>query len=563
MSPLPATVTSFVLSPSTPSATLYLGSSGQPTPMISQHLLSTSGYFVFAVAIVSVAGYFYHRRGINERTGDGWISLSGLLSSLRHRGSMTSSADTCNGWPVDLEAGREHVNMVYARFFHPTFWDLVDCHPATSSTPAIYVEREVIELPKSEPNPYGMNSFLDMDDDDDDDDDLKRKAMEQVAGQKVKRVPPYDDISTPTNCNFSSNIIGVTVHQGPFLSVPEDLEVVDSSQQTLGVLDTSCSVHGTFSATRPISCSRARRYGMADMAKIAKDLVATVLEEPSGCIKDFGVSPVSVPSRRGALSDISKFTKALTVTPYRSACEPKLKLIEEEPEAECQNAGETTTPVVCDIPSSTPRPVSPTPITHLVNTETKVGRKASPDRGMGAFDSLDSLDSLPDTLGDIDSPAVSQEIMDLMRKLLDELREPILHHSPLAFTNDSDSENDGGGASVPPLTPTRPLSITRRRSLESVSSVASTDSDASRQTMSSPITPPLTPPMSRPLPLTAPLVSAKASPGTTDWDSDEVQVVSLTSSPPSAPSRAYVRGHRYNRFPLYGPKLPLLTLPLL
>ncbi|KAF9236423.1 hypothetical protein BU15DRAFT_64018 [Melanogaster broomeanus] len=487
MSPLPTVVASFSLSASTPSGTLY--------PDIStsapQHLTGTGGFLFLAVAIniIMVAGYFGRGRGHKGRTSDRWTTLSAPRTPAMAGLQIQEAGSDC-----------EHVDMVYARFFHPTFWDLVDYHPATSCTPAIYVEIEANKPPKSEPKPYGMSSFLDVDDDDDD--NPKRKSKKQVARPKVKRTPAYDT-SMPTCCNFSSKIIGATFRQGPFLSVSECLADAGPSLQTLRSLDLTCPVHRTFSATRLVSSSRAWRYGMADMAQLAKELAVAMSKEPNGSATCEPSSPtVSIPSLRGTPSNISK------LRPHcRPARDSKLELIEEEPGDE--------------------------------HRDTKLGSDAMPDCGTGAYDGL------PSDLGDIDVPSIPEECTALMREILDDLRDPNLDCSPWAFTNDSDSEDGGDEQGTVSFTPTRPLRITRQISLESMFSSESTASDISGIGIS-PRTPP-TPLMSRRLPI----------PGATDTDSEELQVMSFTPSPPSPPGKVYVRGHRLTKvqvnmlFPLF------------
>ncbi|KAF8127149.1 hypothetical protein EV363DRAFT_1345327 [Boletus edulis] len=113
-------------------------------------------------------------------------------------------------WPVDVEVGFEHhVSIVSARFFHPAFRNLVECHPGMPSTPAICVEDEANKNPVPDLNPPGVNSFSDM--------------VDQVGRHGVKEVPLYDTIS-PTSVSFGSEIIGTTVHQGTILSVLGKLE---------------------------------------------------------------------------------------------------------------------------------------------------------------------------------------------------------------------------------------------------------------------------------------------------------------------------------------------------
>ncbi|KAF8139627.1 hypothetical protein EV363DRAFT_1077891, partial [Boletus edulis] len=156
MSPIPSIATAFALSTPAPSATLDPGSTGQGAPSMSLHL-GTGSVLVAVVALVSVARYLYHGRGtVNTRTSNTWVSLTGLLSSIRHRCSpstSTAAATDCQ-WPVDVEVGIE----------------LVEVHPRTPSTPAICVEDEANEIPVPDLNPPGVtvNSVLDMDMDNDD-----------------------------------------------------------------------------------------------------------------------------------------------------------------------------------------------------------------------------------------------------------------------------------------------------------------------------------------------------------------------------------------------------------
>ncbi|KAF8438640.1 hypothetical protein L210DRAFT_2277661 [Boletus edulis BED1] len=158
MSPIPSIAsTAFALSTPAPSVTLHPDSTGQSTPSMSLHLLGTGSVLVAVVALVSVARYFYHGRGTvnHTQTSNTWVSLTGLLSYIRHRCSPSTSTATATDcqWPVDVEVGIE----------------LVEVHPRMPSTPAIYVEDEANENPV--PDLPGVNSVLDIDMDDDDNSD--------------------------------------------------------------------------------------------------------------------------------------------------------------------------------------------------------------------------------------------------------------------------------------------------------------------------------------------------------------------------------------------------------
>ena len=105
MSPVPFIASAFALSSAAPSAALDSNSGGQPATETSQYLLGTGGLVFAVVAIVSVAGYFYHgRRAVNNiRTNNTWASLSSFLSSIRHRGTAATHTATTADRSVDLE----------------------------------------------------------------------------------------------------------------------------------------------------------------------------------------------------------------------------------------------------------------------------------------------------------------------------------------------------------------------------------------------------------------------------------------------------------------------------
>ncbi|KAG6375160.1 hypothetical protein JVT61DRAFT_3367 [Boletus reticuloceps] len=481
MSPIPSVATAFALSTPAPSVMLDPDSAGQGASMMSQHL-RTGGVLVAVVALVSVASYFYHGRGTvnHTRTSNTWVSLTGLLSSIRHRGSPTTSTAVATDWPVDVEVGFEHhVSMVYARFFHPAFWNLVECHPGTPSTPTIYVEDEGNENPVPDLNPPGVNSFLDMDDDDDSDgnDDGKRvrEKPDRVGRHGVKEVPPYDT-SSPTSVSFSSEIIGTTVRQGAFLSVLDELE--DDSSETSpsdseldfpgspydGILTTdsepdfacspydgistvdsesdfSCSPYDGIVVTPPRSSSGAcaRRHGVVDMTYFAQSLKDTISEE------GYPLVP-TIPHRAGLL-DLSSFVEMDLTLPCGSL--QGLDPADEE------------------------------------------STIANYDNGVH-----DTHEALVDGSNDVNIPGAPHLGGDLMRKLLLELRDPELDCTPRSLSEDSDSEysndDDEEGASVPYPAPPWFLRNARRSSVESTFTPG-TNSEVSDEGSIYPMTPPSKP----------------------------------------------------------------------
>ncbi|KAF8432573.1 hypothetical protein L210DRAFT_3558068 [Boletus edulis BED1] len=324
MSPIPTT---FALC--TPAPSVTLDPTGQGTPLMSQFLLGTGSFLVAVVALVlvSVARYFYHGRGTvdHTRTGNTWIPWTGLLPSIRRRGSPTTSKAAAMDWPADVEAGYElDVRIVYVRFSHPAIWNIVECHPGTPSVPDL--------------SPSGVDSFLDM--------------VDRVGRHGVKEVPLYDTIS-PTSVSSSSEIIGTTVRQGTSPSVLGELEddlsetspsdpeldfpgspydeilTIDSEpdfacsphdgnstvnsepdlsyspHDGMSTTDSesqfSCSPYDGIVMTTPISSSGAcvRRHGVVDMTHLAQNLKDTISEE------GYPLVPV-IPCRAG-LIDLPSF----------------------------------------------------------------------------------------------------------------------------------------------------------------------------------------------------------------------------------------------------------------
>ena len=202
------------------------------------------------------------------------------------------------------------------------------------------MEDESNEIPVADPKPPGMNSFLDMNDDDGDGDDGNKHASEKPDKSRVKGLPPYDT-STPSNVNFSSEIIGTTVRRGAFLSVPGELEdcssessessspsEVDFSCSPYDGIATSdsevdfcCSPYDGIVTTTPTSSSSTRRQGMGDMAYFAENLKDRIAEE--------GFNLVPTISRRTGLLDLSKFAEMDPTMSWGSL--DQLRALDEEP----------------------------------------------------------------------------------------------------------------------------------------------------------------------------------------------------------------------------------------
>ena len=367
----------------------------------------------------------------------------------------------------------------------------------------------------SEPKLPGMNSFLNMDDDDDDDGDGKDDSPERASEEpergarpRVEEFPPYDT-SSPVNVNFTSKIIGTTIRSGAFLSVQDELE--DDSSESLSSdseLDFSCSAYDGISMSPPRSSCSLRRHGMADMAHLAQSLKDTIPED--------GYDLVPTISRRAGLLDVSMFLEA---DPAMS-CRPLERTEPVDDESTISN---------CDV-------------------------GVQDDRG-----------DLRNSRIELDSLSAPHEGVEIMRRLLTELRDPCLDCSPRALSEDSDSESydddEEEEAIVPRLTGTWRLDSVRRNSLESTSSTPTTGGDASEEGPIYPLTPPPKPALAS----VSEVHNARVVPPVTPWFKKEVQSMSPVSSesPPSVPTKAYVRTHRDSRLLLYGPRLPLAALPRL
>ncbi|KAF8554990.1 hypothetical protein OG21DRAFT_1484260 [Imleria badia] len=362
-----------------------------------------------------------------------------------------------------------------------------------------------------------MNSFLDMEDDDEDEDEDEddstmhaRVKPDQDGRPKVKAHPPYDT-SSPSNVNFSSEIIGTTMRPGGFLSVPGELD--DCSSESSG------SYHNSdFEVDYPSS---------------PYDGIATPDSEV-----DFPCSP---------------YDGIATTDSEVEFCSPY--------------DGIATIDSEVDFPCS--------PDEGIATTNSKSDFSCSPYDGIATIDSGFEFSCLPydePTISNVnicvhdsrDGSAAPHEGLDLMRRLLAELRDPNLDCKPRPLSEDSDSEysadDDEEEASVPRLTSMSVLHHARRNSLESTSTPG-IDSDVSDEGPIYPLTP-----HSKPSPALARAPDVhldRMSPPGVPMFNEEVLVTSPRSwdSPPPFPTKAYVRSHRDNR--QYGLPAPLLSLPRL
>ena len=411
-----------------------------------------------------------------------------------------------------------------------------------------------------------MKSFLDMDDEDEDGDGdggdsvkLPRRKPVQVGTPRSQGFPPYDT-SSPTNVNFSSEVIGATVRPGAFLSVPGELEDDPSESSESdpelepklefpcspydgistsdsesdfscspydGISTTdsesdffcspydgistsdsepefscspydgistsnsepefSCSPYDGILTTPPSSSSGARRYGVADMSYFAHSLKDTTPEE--------GYPLVHTISRRAGLLDLSEFVEADQTL-------SRERLERSEP------------------------------------------MNAKPTISNGDIGVHDSHNGPGNSSSNADAVAAPQEGLDLMRKLLEELRDPNLDCTPRALSEDScseyceDDDDPDEEASISRLAPPWLLDNARRNSLELIF-IPGTDGDVSDEGPIYPSTPPPNPATSL---ASAPDVhqDRMASP-VAPWFNKEATIMSATSSglPPLLPTKPW------------------------
>ncbi|KAG9316998.1 hypothetical protein JVU11DRAFT_1178 [Chiua virens] len=685
MSPIPY-LTAFALE-ATPS--VIDNATEQTAPVTSQHILTTGGLLFVAVVVVTLAGYFHHGR--RARTNNGWAGgLSGFLSSLRSRGSAGTSDGATSDLPCHPTVAFEHhVNMVYARYFHPTHWNFVEAYPATPSTPAIFVEDEATGIPVAEPKPFGMNSFLSMDDEDDSNDGACKKR------HRVKTPPPYDTRSS-VNIDFHNDVIGSTFRPGAFLTIPgmiednpedasdslssfeslldlyslacDDILVIppaSASVSSLGsrcgnddILPTSatssksadCTSEGTDAMTRSGALPSIPEELEEDLTELssyisdhfAYDGVLTASGLPGGTERDDGVSfnfemdtchgatfsrttssrvAVGIPQQHGETStnQHSNFSSmsyddvpmrpqgsrsrleehcemdlwAAKVDSARDIIGDPFPSISEELEGLHEDssfgsqldyyfsANDATTALGSSYTARSRRHG----IADMTNIVESLKYSSSEDfQSSECVDTdsvmpcnslvsiqpadderireIDSRDSVHDDSCGLETSEVRDECLDLMRRLLEELRDPSIDYSARSLSEDSESiysVDDEHEPITPHLTPTLGLNI-RRKSVVSASLSSRTETESSEEERTYPFTPP---PRSSTL-LTRSLDDRKVhirSPARVLF-AEDVRVVSPTSSssPPASPPHPFFNSHRDSLF-LYNPHSSMVALP--
>ena len=462
------------------------------------------------------------------------------------------------------------------------------------------MEDEANETPASGPKPPGMNSFLDMDDDDGVGDDSTKHAHEkpgQEGRSRVKAHPPYD-MSSSSNVNFSSEIIGTTVRADAFLLVPGELE--DGSSESSepssdykadfacspydGVattdsdseFDISCSPYDGILTLPPTSSSGTRRYGVADMAYFAQNLADTVPGE--------GYNLVPTISRRTGLLDLSKFAETDLILPWGplerleglddeltiSSCDigrhgsgdgpSDIDLVVVPRGAFLSDPKQRKDDMFDSLPSGSEVdfPCSPYDGIAITDSEFEFSRlpydePTGPNCNIGF---QDSRDGPGDRSSDVATIA-PHEGLTFMQRLLAELRDPNLDFNPRPLPEDSDPEyfadDHEEEASVLRLTSTSVLHPARRNSLD-LTSTPGIDGDVSNEG-------PVYPLILSSKPSTASDVAPsvhmdRVLPAVVRRPNEEVLVMLLTpwDSPPSLPIKVYMRSHRDDR--LHGPRGP-------
>ena len=443
----------------------------------------------------------------------------------------------------------------------------IELHPATTCAPAIFVEDEACD------------ACGDMDRD--------RKALGQY------------NVGLETNTHFNSKVIGTTVRPSGFLRVPGEVEdscedlscdcevdlpslydeilamnsgfdlcspfdgVVATDTQWglshdgiatcnsgLGPFGSPCDgipsrnpefdvACSHYLVTPPMSVSRTRREGMVDMASFAQRLRDMIPED------GYALRPTT--TRQTGLCDLSG-------------------VVERDPTWPCglleqlgrMDGSLTTSDRDIDV--------------HDGLADCSGDTEVDSTLSWGPLEWLGPVDNILTTLNggigvhngrdDFANTATSlHNGLDPVQRLLEELRDPNLDCVPWPLPEDSDSEY-GGGNSVEAGDPRLMVgwSLHRRDSLDSTSS-SRTERDVSGDGPMYPLTPPSQPASS---PVSAhDIGEVPMSPSLMVRSNGEVLSLASPYSPPSLPVKAFVRSYRDGRASLYGPRVPLTSLPRL
>ena len=378
-------------------------------------------------------------------------------------------------------------------------------------------------------------------------------------------------------------------------------------------VDFCCSPYDGIVTTTPTLSSSTRRQGMADMAYFAENLKDRIAEE--------GFNLVSTISCRTGLLDLSKFAEMDPTMSWGSL--EQLRTLDDEPAISNCNIGVHDTrnssgdspsnvdPVAaphgaflsapgelegdlseclpsyadvdfhCSPYSPFDPPCSCSSYDGFTTTDSGSVFPSSPFEGAdsdfefsclpyeqamsnGKIGFHDPCTGSGDGSSDIDVAAAPHVGLDLMRRLLAELRDPNLDYNARPLSEDSESEYSANEeeeeASIPRLTSTSVLHNGRGNFLESTSTHG-TDSDVTDEGPICPLTPPSEP--STTLSSAHGVRMDRMSPAVVPGLNGEVLAMSPTSwdLPPSFPTKAYVRSYRDDC--LYGPRVPLLSLPRL
>ncbi|KIJ61021.1 hypothetical protein HYDPIDRAFT_31720 [Hydnomerulius pinastri MD-312] len=362
-----------------------------------------------------------------------------------------------------------------------------------------------------------------------------------------------DALDNLKSYDFTSNLIGTSLRNGAFLTLPDELDdwLPDQDLPSFTPSRPAPSPHALSSASPSIASSTTsstvRRYGLADMRQYAKALAVAdehELDPSPEFAEDVKASQVPVPVRRRGQVDMTRYAEALTTEARRPACEPKLELIEEEEEdvdearIDNDSASADSNPVQDLVVTSAFRPDSTTArLREQIDREFEqwVERENTPERHMEP------------------PPAHAMPEVAIISKFLRSVRHDAKDFSPPRFTYDSDEER------FETLSPTRSSITGERNSPGSPSSLSSFSSDASEVVVVSPLILPI-PTSSHTAPLLTskrdhfksspkvkPAPKVKPSPKVVG-PGDGMKRGALPTPPvPLTMSKPLAPGHRYNR----------------
>ncbi|KAH7888177.1 hypothetical protein F5I97DRAFT_961910 [Phlebopus sp. FC_14] len=449
----------------------------------------------------------------------------------------------------------------------PAFIDEASQGTLTATFPLSECKARMAEYNQSSTGVDVVSSFFDIGDEDD---DAKSEAASEYSTDSASpehhssflgaplitlteapyiHVPMYD--VPAKSFDFNIKLIGATIRDGSFLTNPDLLDDWFPPQTFVASPDPAPSPPTSADPIVSSTSSCARRYGMADMSEFAEAL-STVEEnriDSSEFIEDArALSLLAYDLRNSQQLEVAKYTETFTVGTCRSACEPKLDMIEEDEEEEAEatvsnheGADALDFPSAVTMTDSAPNRAEELYVPPCSESESDARSNLAYST---CAESVEELESLLDSLSEseVEFPAAVKPEMDTMFKILQAFRDEQFEWSPRSFTSDSEDGEDSDDDKVQTEVAAVPATPPGRCRSTFKSSHTSSESESDEEVVIMPVTPP-TSSLVRP---TSPLMIRKRSDSQTfhGLGGDEEQILPLTRLVPKKP---FIRGHRHTR----------------